>query len=123
MAGRICPASPPAPATIRGFVPQRGSAGIGSTPPQGVSESRDRVFEAGTRNGGREFLEETVAAFASFEEIFGPQRASDTLFRARSGVDRVVNEPSAVVVPKMVIGVFSTNTDFVERGVDASAGS
>ena len=69
------------------------------------------LFGLGGEGQGFGFAEEGVAEAAGFVEVFGPQRAADTLLGERSGMNHVVNEPRAVVVPEMVVRVFGISAD------------
>ena len=78
----------------------------------GYCHARRRAGAAGGRLGG-EMGEDGVAAFAGGGEVPGAKRGAHALLGKWRWVHRVVHEPRAVVVPKMMVGILRVNA---ERG-------
>src|SRR5690606_20076097 len=60
---------------------------------------------------GFELGEKRVAAFTSHFDILGAERTTDAFLGERRGVNGVVQKPSPVVVPQVVVRVVRANTD------------
>src|SRR5690606_4864128 len=65
---------------------------------------------------GSEVREKRVPTLARHADVFRAEGAADALLRERRRMDRIMQEPRAVVVPQMMIRVFRADADTGECG-------
>ena len=59
--------------------------------------------------------EEPIAAFAGQIDVFGAEGTANPFLRDRSGVDGVVNKPSPVIIPEMMVWIGGPGLTDVKR--------
>jgi hypothetical protein len=49
--------------------------------------------------------QQLIATQSRLDKVFGLKRRADALLGERGGIDRVMNEPRPVIIPKMMIRI------------------
>ena len=75
-----------------------------------------RGVGGGLRGFAGELGKEGIAAFAGDEDVLRAERAADALLGEGSGMDGVVQEPGAVIVPEVMVLVLSADADAGQGG-------